>query len=57
MQWMIQAHFASPDQKWREIETFETREAAEAHGRRLGCDDYCYLIELWQHAGCLHAVG
>ncbi|MDR7037414.1 hypothetical protein J2X36_002161 [Methylobacterium sp. BE186] len=42
---------------WEETATFDSKETAEARINELRCNQECYLVELWQHDGCYHAVG
>jgi hypothetical protein len=57
MMWLVQAFYATPGRTWQEINDYPTREAADAAINNHRIQDACYLVELWQHAGCFHAVG
>lgn len=57
MLWLVQAFYATADRKWEEVETFDDWEPASARVNVLRCKADCYLVEMWRHHGCMHAVG
>jgi hypothetical protein len=54
---LVEAFYGDSTRLWNEHEQCATREAAEPLIAKHRATESCYLVELWQHAGCRHAIG
>ncbi|WP_018261383.1 hypothetical protein [Methylobacterium sp. WSM2598] len=56
--WLAQAFYADEHgKKWQVIDAALTPDQVDGAIRRHKQEGGCHLVELWQHAGCFHAIG